>query len=323
MERQPVLAPVSGTEAAPLPAEGFCRDLVENLFDGVYFVDLERRITYWNRGAERITGYRAEEVIGSRCADNLLVHVDESGVQLCREGCPLEATCRDGRLREARVFLRHRGGHRVPVLVRASPIRDGQGRIIGAAEVFSDVSAQAEAQWRAEELEKLALLDHLTGAANRRYMEILLAARLGELERYGWPLGVLFADVDRFKELNDAFGHAAGDRTLALVARTLASGARSFDVVGRWGGEEFLVLLVNVTGAELEEIAERLRLLVESSRLPIASGDLHLTVSIGATLAVPGDTPEALVGRADALMYRSKHGGRNRVTTDLGTQGTG
>lgn len=310
---------MSGPGAPPLPAEGFYRDLVDNLFDGVYFVNLERRITYWNRGAERITGYRAQDVIGSRCSDNLLVHVDECGVHLCREGCPVEATCRDGRLREARVFLRHKGGHRVPVLVRAAPIRDGQGRIIGAAEVFSDVSAQAEAQRRAEELERLALLDHLTGAANRRYLEILLAARLGELERYGWPLGVVFADVDRFKELNDTYGHAAGDQALALVARTLASGARSFDVVGRWGGEEFLVLLVNVSGAELAEIAERLRLLVESSRLPIASGNPRVTVSIGATLAAPGDTPEALVARADALMYRSKHSGRNRVTTDLVT----
>jgi len=217
----------------------FYKDLVDNLYDGVYFVDLDRRITYWNRGAERITGYSAAQVVGCRCSDNLLMHVDYLGTGLCGAGCPLAATCLDGRAREAEVFLRHRDGHRVPVQVRASPMRDAEDRIVGAVEVFTDRSTQSDLEHRAEELRRMALLDHLTEVANRRYLEMLIESRLAELERYGWPLGVLFVDVDHFKEVNDTYGHTAGDHVLRMVARTLASAARSFDVVGRWGGRSF------------------------------------------------------------------------------------
>lgn len=121
MARQPVLAPVSAEVASPVPGAGFYKDLVDKLFEGVYFVDLERRIAYWNRGAERITGYPADQVLGSRCADNLLVHVDEAGRALCREGCPLEATCLDGR--------RHRLDGSDPGLARRDlRSRDGPSR---------------------------------------------------------------------------------------------------------------------------------------------------------------------------------------------------
>ncbi len=303
-------------------SESFYRDLVENLHDGVYFVDLERRITYWNSGATRITGYSAAEAVGRRCADNLLVHVDEQGTRLCEAGCPLAATYLDGRAREAEVFLRHRDGHRVPVLVRASPMRDGDGRIIGAVEVFSDRTAQEEASLRAEELRRMALLDALTEVANRRYLEMLIHSRLAELERYGWHVGLLFVDVDHFKEVNDSHGHAVGDQALRMVARTLSSGARSFDVVGRWGGEEFVVLLVNVRPEELAAVAERLRVLVASASLDLPSGSLSVTVSMGATLAREDDTAETLVSRADRLMYRSKRTGRNCLTADVSTERT-
>ena len=92
--------------------------LLDSLFDGVYFVDLDRRITYWNAGAERISGYLRSEVVGSCCADNLLRHIDTEGHKLCQDGCPLAATMRDGKTRESSVYLHHKFGHRVPVLVR-------------------------------------------------------------------------------------------------------------------------------------------------------------------------------------------------------------
>ena len=102
------------------PSEDLYRTIVENMHDGLYFVDRERRITYWNRGAERITGYSAAEVVGTSCADNILVHVDALGRQLCQGSCPLIAAMADGAAHEAEVFLHHKQGHRLPVWVRTS-----------------------------------------------------------------------------------------------------------------------------------------------------------------------------------------------------------
>ena len=113
-----------------MPSEDLYRDLVENMHDGIYFVDRERRITYWNKGAERITGYSAAEVVGKSCADNILVHVDALGRQLCKGSCPLVASMADGAPHEAEVYLHHKQGHRLPVWVRTSPLPAADGTVL-------------------------------------------------------------------------------------------------------------------------------------------------------------------------------------------------
>jgi diguanylate cyclase (GGDEF)-like protein/PAS domain S-box-containing protein len=297
----------------------FFRSVLDGFSDGVYFVDRDRRITYWNRAAERITAYAAEDVVGSRCYDEILVHVDDTGSRLCHQACPVAATIADRLTREAHVYLHHRDGHRVPVRVRVAPLVGPDGELLGAIEAFSDDSAQMAALQRIQELEQAVYLDALTGLANRAYTEIELRARLDEMKRYGWQFGVLFIDVDRFKSINDRLGHDAGDQTLRVVARTLANNARSFDLVGRWAGDEFVAVLVNVDRDRLAALAERSRFLIEGSRPVLAGGAaVGVTVSVGATIARPDDTPESLISRADALMYASKSAGRNRVALEPG-----
>jgi PAS domain S-box-containing protein len=192
----------------------FYRSVIENLHDGVYSTDLDRRITFWNNGAERLTGYSRDEVMGRPCSDNLLDHVDHHGVSLCKGLCPLAQTLADGLTREAEVYLRHRDGYRVPVSVRVSPIRDREGVVIGAVEVFSDVSTKRTLEEQVQTLQKMALIDPLTSLGNRRYLEMSLRSKLNELKRYGMPFGVLFLDVDRFKSVNDTYGHDVGDQIL-------------------------------------------------------------------------------------------------------------
>jgi diguanylate cyclase (GGDEF)-like protein/PAS domain S-box-containing protein len=293
--------------------EAFYKTLLDNLYDGVYFVDALRTITYWNKGAERITGYAAAEVIGKRCADNILVHSDREGNLLCLRGCPLSETIADGALRSTDVFLRHKDGHRVPVTVRAAPIRDAAGATVGGVEIFTDNTPPSVALERLAELERLAFLDPLTGIANRRWAEITLNARIEELQRYGWRFGVLFIDIDSFKDCNDRCGHDVGDEVLKTIARTLQNSVRSFDVVSRWGGEEYVAVIANVEGDELIRTANRCRALAEQSRVP-ADASLRITVSIGVTLARADDTAASIIKRADRLMYQSKDAGRNRVT---------
>jgi diguanylate cyclase (GGDEF)-like protein/PAS domain S-box-containing protein len=292
------------------------RNIFENLQDGVYFVDQNRVITYWNKAAEKITGYTAKDVIGSRCMDNILIHINERNESLCMSGCPLAAVMGDGKPRMAEVYLHHKKGHRVPVLVRATALRDEEDRVIGAAEVFSDITPQKEMQERIKELEKLALVDNLTGLSNRKHLEGELEARFQEQYRYGLSFGILFIDIDFFKKVNDTFGHEAGDQALKTVAETFKASTRSYDLFGRWGGEEFLGIIRNVDRAIIGKVAERFRILVEKTSVPTVGNTLSVTVSIGATIATPQDSPVALVQRADELMYQSKQQGRNRVTVD-------
>ncbi len=288
--------------------------ILDSLYDGVYLVDPDRRITYWNPGAERITGYRPDEVMGRRCQDNFLVHVDDSGNSLCANGCPLASTMANGRPLEAEIYLQHKDGYRVPISVRVAPVRDGTGSVVGAVQVFSDGSRVAALTDLNAELRQLSLLDPLTEVGNRRFLEQQLVARLNEQDRYGWRVGVLFVDVDRFKEINDRHDHIVGDRVIRMVARTLVNGIRSFDVVGRWGGDEFVVLVVNVDEEQLHIVSEKLRRLIESSGFAEGRETIRVTVSIGAALTVAGEDPEAVIRRADRLMLASKAAGRNRVT---------
>ena len=153
-----------------LTPESFQR-IVDNLHDGLYLVDRNRVITYWNKAAERISGFAAADVIGKSCADNVLSHVDGKGCALCTGLCPLAETMCDGRLRQSEIYLHHKNGHRIPVAVRASPLTDEAGRVVGGIELFTDISHQAANELRIIELERLALLDGLTQLANRTYVE--------------------------------------------------------------------------------------------------------------------------------------------------------
>lgn len=286
--------------------------MLDYLTDGVYFTDLDRRIAYWNKGAEMMSGFSREEVVGKRCLDNVLLHVDAEGNELCKNGCPLSETLQDGQPREADVFLHHKNGHRVPVHIRVAPMMDDEGKIAGAVEVFSDNSASIQTSQRLAQLEQLALLDSMTGLANRRYLESILRSRLEELRRNNWHFGVLFIDIDNFKSVNDKYGHEVGDQVIKMTGRTLDATSRCFDVVGRWGGEEFLAIIANAEEKELFDVGDRMRSLVEHSMLS-APEYLFVTVSIGGAQAVADDTMESLVKRADEKLYEAKRSGKNCV----------
>ena len=294
---------------------GFSKTILENLYDGVYFVDCDRKILYWNKGAENITGYTSSEVLGKRCSDNIS-HVDDNGVHLCMTTCPLAKTVDDSMPREINLYIRHKKGHRVPVLVRTTTLQDSQGKVVGAVEIFSDNTPKLAITQRIKELEKMALLDPLTELANRRYIELNMQTKLDEMRRYGRPFGILFMDIDHFKKINDLHGHDIGDKVLIMVSNTFIKNVRTSDIVGRWGGEEFLAIIPNINEDQLYFTANKLCVLVEQSGFSLDSGIVQVTVSIGATFAQPKDTIETLLERADKLLYYSKTTGRNRVSIE-------
>lgn len=290
--------------------------LLDHLPDGVCLVDSSKHIVFWNRGAERITGHARDAVQGTPCTRNILGHTDDQGQPAFNGRHPALLCMEDEQTRENELFLRHRDGGLVPVYTRISAIRNSVGEVIGALEVFSDATPQVTTRKRIQELEELALLCPLTGVGNRRYAQMALNNAFEELRRYGWSFGLLFVDLDEFKHVNDTYGHAVGDEVLQMVAHGLRASLRSFDFVGRWGGEEFLVILPNINDEVLRSVAERCRSVVADSAYQTEGKAIQVTVSIGAVLADPKETPDACVARADQLMYASKSAGRDRVTLD-------
>lgn len=293
----------------------FYKSLLDNIHDGIYFVTYDRKITYWNNAAEKITGFAADEVMGKSCMDNILIHIDNDGLKLCTGSCPLTECIERCVPLEKEVFLHHKDGHRVPVVVRVAPVRDENGIVTGAVEIFSDKFSHEDLRKRIKDLELMSMTDKLTSAASRRYIEATLSQHFEEFKRYGWPFGLAFFDIDDFKAVNDKYGHKSGDVVLSMVALTLMLNVRPFDLVGRWGGEEFVVILRNVEIKEAASVTDKLRYLVENSVIFQSFPEgVSVTVSGGVTCCNNDDTVDSLIARADKLMYESKKKGKNRVS---------
>jgi len=289
------------------------RSVLDGLSEGLYVTNRERKILYWNKTAEQLTGFTAEKVVGSFCYNNILMHVDEQGTSLCKTMCPLAKTIYDGEVRTSRVFLHHADGQRIPVVVRINPIFDANGEISGATELFSNDSASLSALERINELEKAAYLDPLTQVGNRRYTETSLKQCLEEAGNHHTPYGVLFLDVDHFKPINDTYGHLVGDRVLRFVAKTIQHNLMADDFVGRWGGDEFLVILHNVEAENIIAVANKLRILIKTAQLMLDAAQVNATVSIGGTVVDASDTIEGLLGRTDQALYTAKSAGRDQA----------
>ncbi len=291
------------------------QEVLSYLYEGVYVVDSKRKIIFWNRGSEEITGYKSEEVVNKFCYNNILQHVDYEGKQLCMGGCPLHHTLATGEITETPVFLHHRDGHRIPVTVKAIPVYDDDGNIVAAIEVFTDSRYRKSSYDENRRLKELLTIDVLTSISNRRYLEFHLKNTISEAKEFNLKFGVLFIDIDHFKNVNDTYGHNVGDEILKLISQTLKANVRGDDKIGRWGGEEFVAILKVHNELELLSIAEKIRFLVSESSYKLNNKEeLAVTISIGGSMYSANDDSKSLISRADANMYISKETGRNKVT---------
>ena len=176
-------------------------------------------------------------------------------------------------------------------------------------------------EWRVaeRELKRLAEEDMLTGIANRRHFTSEANRALEKAHRHDEVLSLLLFDLDHFKLVNDRHGHNVGDEALREMARRMQECFRRSDLPGRWGGEEFIALLPHTTVLAAKEVAERMRIQLAKNPIRTSSGDIRVTLSGGGAQLFAGDTLESLVARADAALYRAKHGGRNRIEIDVET----
>lgn len=288
-------------------------DLVD---EGVYCVDRDRRLVYWNPAAEHITGFTAEEAQGRCCDDNFLMHVDDCGSELCQQTtCPLHLTMQDGQLRRANVFLRHKDGRRVPIQVRTVPVEDKNGDIIGAIEIFREDVMVENLRRREQEQCDGTHFDNITGMPEQLLLEHTLHQRFDELRLFGWPFACFLVNVDNYRQLVATYGQLAGAVTLRTIGKTMAMACRESDVVGRWQESHILGILRGIDDPQkLREKMDSLCGLARRTMIRAERVDSPTTVSIGATVAKREDTKDTLLDRALDGLKMSQAEGHDRAT---------
>jgi len=300
--------------AAEQGISGGFRRILDAISDGVYVTGPDRTIVYWSAGAERITGYRADEVVGHRCDENLLGHTDLDGVRICLSGCPLQDCLDTGEGHAiSEVFLRRKDGERLAVYVKTA-LFEIEGERYGV-EIFGELESVAgkELAGRIQQLSDSAVSDPLTGLFNRRYLDATLAQQFAMYKRLGRKYGVIQVDIDDVKDINDQLGHLAGDEAIKFVADVLSKSVREMDVAARFGGDEFVVVCALASDADLMTYGRRLVRIIRDSRFaPAEDAGLRVTVSAGGAMVAPEDLDErAALARADAAMYVAKRSGRD------------
>jgi len=202
-----------------------------------------------------------------------------------------------------------------PLLAELEKLAEAHLRLLRRLGKITRISDGFQSQLKAlnEVLQQASRTDSLTGIPNRRSMMEDLHAELARTGREGGTMAVLMADVDRFKGVNDTYGHETGDRVLVALAQALREALRAYDVCARWGGEEFLVLLPATSREGALEVGEKLRKAAASLSVPAAEARVKVGLSVGLAVLEPGESMDALIRRADEAMYLAKRQGGNRV----------
>ena len=317
-------------EAALRDKEAFVSQVVESNSVPTMVIDSEHRITHWNRACEALTGLPADSVRFSRdhwhpsfadarpfLADLVLDGVIEADFHRFYRGNLRKSTLIDGAF-EAEEFVHGEDGVGRWLFFTASALRDRDGVVIGAIETMQDVTerrlAEASLRESEERYRQLSLTDSLTQLSNARQFNLTLDQELERSARYRRPLTLLIVDVDNFKQVNDTWGHAEGDRVLQTLAAIIQSCLRHTDSAYRYGGEEFAILMPETDAVAGVLFGDRLRhRFTESAPILSCGTVLNVSISIGVTEYTPGDDAHSLFCRADDGMYQAKRLGKNRV----------
>jgi diguanylate cyclase (GGDEF)-like protein/PAS domain S-box-containing protein len=280
---------------------------LNSIGDAVLCTNISGRITYLNAVAEEMTGWPLIEAIGKPLAEVFRI-IDEATRQTARD--PMQMAVEQNKTvgLTANCVLIRRDGFESAIEDSAAPIHDRSGRVIGAVIVFHDVSA---ARAMALEMTHTAHHDVVTGLPNRLLLNDRITQSISLALRQNRPIAVLFIDLDHFKNINDSLGHAAGDELLRSVSKRLMSCGRASDTVSRQGGDEFAILLPEITHAQDAATCAAKIILALNAPHFIGTRTLHIGASIGISLyPKDGEDAETLIKNADTAMYHAKEHGR-------------
>ncbi|MCA9072404.1 MAG: diguanylate cyclase, partial [Planctomycetaceae bacterium] len=290
--------------------------LLESLYDGFHLVDIDRRFVIWNCGMERLLGHSPHSMTNHTWSGRKLKQATSNGTEIPDRECPLNMVMNTCRPVTHIMKYQHKDGHWVDVEAQTVPLLDRDGELQGVAEIFRDLSRTSRRPLEYRELKLAASRDALTSVANRGELETQLTLLVNEFgeKSAAEPFSIIFVDIDHFKSINDTYGHAAGDQVLIETARLMQHETYSGELVGRYGGEEFVIICPSTDLHQAQKRAERLRQTIARSEFAQLSGN-SITSSFGVAQIEPGDSVASLLRRADRALYISKESGRNRTTT--------
>ena len=299
--------------------------IVQTLSHGIIILDRDLRVLFWNRWMEQHTQIKADRTVGKLLTD-LYPGIENKALRWKVESVFSLGNFSFFSQRLHRFLIPmpiHKfldtGIEHMQQNVIVSPLRGDDGRVDRVAVSIIDNTDAVIARQRLEEttrrLEEMSRIDPLTGIANRRHLFEQLGAELHRNRRLGGTVSLAMLDLDRFKEVNDEYGHLCGDCVLIRTAEILEKNLRPYDVIGRYGGEEFCVILPRTTIEEAAEVMDRIRKIVDEYGFTNGDAVLHRTVSIGIASVGRIDRcgTDELIRMADEALYAAKRSGRNRV----------
>jgi diguanylate cyclase (GGDEF)-like protein/PAS domain S-box-containing protein len=303
------------TEAELERSESFLNTIFDSFHAPFSIVDRDFRYVRFNDAYARTRNKLSKDLFGKKCYE--VLH-DRTGI--C-DDCVIETTF----LAQAPCMKEKRetrpDGAEIWFEITTYPIFDQQKNVTHVVEYTRDITTRKNAEKEKEELIKtlnyLSTTDSLTGLLNRRALNDMLQHEIERSKRYSTELSLIICDVDMFKLINDTYGHSAGDRALMVVSDVLRQTLRKADILSRYGGDEFMIILPETSLAGAQSLAEKIRAAVERQELEVP-GDKRtgLTLSIGvASCCSPEDNLDTIVSLADTALYTSKEAGRNRITT--------
>jgi len=297
----------------------FQTKLLENMYDAVLFIDASFQIIQWNHGAERLTGIAEAGMLQRAWTTDLLGMADEKGRPVRDADCPIRSAIQSGVQSLRRLSICGRSGRTVSVDAHAIPVPGDDGKPLGAVLLLHDASSETTLEQRCQSLYEKATKDPLTQVANRAEFDRVHAMFVAAHQQQQVPCSMMIGDLDRFKQINDVYGHQAGDEAIKSLANLLKSSCRPGDLVARYGGEEFVMLFADCDNATAARRSEQIRKSLAQLPLPVLDGR-SITASFGVTEVQPGDTPETMLRRADRALLMAKAKGRNMVV-QLGSGG--
>jgi diguanylate cyclase (GGDEF)-like protein/putative nucleotidyltransferase with HDIG domain/PAS domain S-box-containing protein len=287
--------------------------LLENLYDGFYVVDADLRFVVWNDGVHRLVGLPADRLLDRVWTSHTICYADADGRELTDRELPLRQAQESGKATSRHVKIMDAAGSWRDIELQSVPLIDDAGRLRGVAEMLRDNLRSDVEPRQHREMQRAANRDPLTGVANRNELRSQINQLFTAANKDGWKLtfSLIFVEIDHFKQINDQFEHGTGDRVLIEAARLLQQETYSGEIVGRYGGEQFMIVCPTTGGDQAFKRAERIRLTL--SQLQVEDlADWSLTGSFGVTHAVSGDTIESLLSRVDKALYTATHAGRNQ-----------
>jgi diguanylate cyclase (GGDEF)-like protein/putative nucleotidyltransferase with HDIG domain/PAS domain S-box-containing protein len=298
--------------ATASPASLHQQRLLENMYDGVIFLDANLQVVLWNRGAERITGITGQSITQRPFAPSVVKMRDQHGAIITDDKCPVAHCLKSGVQSLRRLIVRSRNGQDLAVDAHMIPVVGTDGTTTGISLQLHDASGEASLEERCHSLYEQAIRDPLTELANRAEFDRVHTMFVdAHLERR-LPCSLIICDIDHFKQVNDNYGHPAGDEVIKSFAQLLKSACRPGDLSARYGGEEFVLLCADCNNAAAEARAEQVRKAFNELGQPALSNKC-CSASFGVSEIQPGDTAETMLNRADRALLLAKSSGRNMV----------